>query len=232
MADELATASHLICAIGDSRTFGAGATIGHDPVGLLGKSLEAAYPNSTFAVNNQAINGTTSNHWLYASLLPPALESFRASAAALPEGTETYVQIMLGINDASGFGFGRCTLPDYLLQMQGIVDAIRAANLPGFAGVVLHTSFYAVRGGFAAELDEQCLNEVQRFNAALPTLVDGRNVFMGDVQAYERFEQQPDLLFDKLHASNEGNAMLAELWGQAYRAILSASCESPLVGAG
>ena len=220
MPQELASPSYLICAIGDSRTFGAGGTVGFDPVTTLGKVLQAKFPSSSFATNNQAINGTTANHWLHTASLPEAIAAFQASAAALPDGTAVYVQIMLGINDASGFSFGRCPLPAYLAYMQGIIETIRLAGLPGFAGIVLHTSFYAVPGGFAQEIDDLCLSEVQRFNAELPSLADGKTVWMGDQDAYALFEEHPEYMFDKLHANNLGNAALATVWAKAYESIL------------
>ena len=69
-----------------------------------------------------------------------------------------------------------------------------------------------------------------RFNAALPSLADGRNVLMGDTDAYALFEQHPELMFDKLHASNEGNAALAALWARVYERILFQAVDTVMGG--
>ena len=73
--------SVLICALGDSRTYGAGATIGVDPITLLLETLRQRYPSLRFFGNNQAVNGTSLRFWAHNATLAQALASFQQSAS-------------------------------------------------------------------------------------------------------------------------------------------------------
>ena len=126
MSQAPSSSSYLLCGIGDSRTFGAGATIGFDPLTLTATLLEQQHPSSRFLTCNRGINGTTSQHWLYATILAEALAAFQECASTHPDAL-VYVQLMLGFNDATGI-FGRFSLEAYLAHMQGIIAQIQAAT--------------------------------------------------------------------------------------------------------
>ena len=212
-----ATSSYLFCAVGDSRTVGLGSTPGHDPLTLLAKQIESRYSHVRCHIQNQAVNGTTTAFWNDETVLTHTLQAFAQKAAAVGSCT-TLVQIMLGINDAGGHA--RIPAPAYVAGMQRIIDAVCAAAIPGFAGVVMHESFYTVPGGFSPAMDQRCLDLVVAYNALLPTLKNPGRVYLGDRRAYRFFANRPELLFDKLHCSDAGNAELARLWFESYSPII------------
>jgi lysophospholipase L1-like esterase len=207
----------LICALGDSRTYGAGATVGSDPLTLLLEIFRQRHPTARFLGNNQAVNGTSLRFWAHDARLTQALASFEQSTTTMAEEREVYVQIMLGVNDASTDQ--HLSVEEYQHSLQILIERILAAQLIGFAGIVLHSSFYVVPGKFSPALDETTNALIRAYNAVLPALADEREVFLGDRRAYEYFEAESERLFDGVHADNAGNHALASLWADAYQAL-------------
>jgi lysophospholipase L1-like esterase len=209
--------SVLICALGDSRTYGAGATLGCDPMTLLIEKLRQYRPRIQFACDNQAVNGTSLRFWAQDQRLDDVFATFRQSALAITDETQVFVQVMLGVNDSCADQ--RLSADDFSRLMQQLIDRTLDANIPGFSGIVLHASYYTVPGKFSAAFDEESIELVQRYNALLPSFERQAKVLLGDLQAYEYFANRPELLYDGLHAGNDGNAALATLWAQAYENI-------------
>lgn len=230
---------YAVFCVGDSRTLGTGSSGGSDPVTLLAYMFDATVGNCFMQISNRGASGSATSHWLPGnrtytgtqgvgavnytfvpgtdSLLDTAIVAFKAVAAALPSGTKAYVQIMLGPNDANSQT--RRTVPDYVTNITAIINAIQTANIPKFAGIVLHCSHYAVPYYLTGSVYDETANQLmQQYNAALLTLVDNVTVFAGDMQAYNFFAaHSTDLLgTDGIHPGNPGYAALAKLWLSVY----------------
>lgn len=243
--------SYAVFAIGDSRTMGVNATYsaGGDPVTQLAYQLDARLGNCNWNIVNRGASGALTSHWLphnttypasgpsasmnYTftqgqSLFDTAMTAFTNALATYPTGTQVYFQIMLGANE-SIIPF-RVPVSTYVANMQTIINAIKSANIPGFAGILLHCTYYSVPIWNPASYayDEMSDNLIQQYNAALSQLVDNQYVFLGDTKAFSffaSFAQGPLglLNIDGIHPADCGYSAQATLWAKSYMDILNPS---------
>jgi lysophospholipase L1-like esterase len=250
--------SYAILAIGDSRTLGANADFssGGDPVTQLAFQLDSRLGNSNFNIINRGASGAMASHWVPGnksypgtqaggavrytfntgtdSLFDTALAAFQAAITTYPAGTQCFVQIMLGANESTLTQ--RVTPAQYTINMRAIIAGIKAANIPGFAGIILHCSYYAVPyfNPAAVSYDELSNNLMAQYNAALFQLVDNITVFMGDTKAYAFFAAFGQGAFgllgvDGVHPTDSGYSAQATLWTQAYQSLFFQSSLVPFV---
>lgn len=186
--------------IGDSITFG----INGDPVGDMGGNLE----NLGFIVTqvNNGFPGSTSQNWAQSSggpVLPETILAFQTAGVQ-------YVQLMLGTNDAPH----AIAVSDHFTYMSQVVSACLVA---GFK-VIINQPLWAVPGSDinGAIFPTNCNTLYQQYHNADLALVDNINVFAGDTNAMNWFQNNPSDLNDGVHPTAAGDVQLGVIWTQAF----------------
>lgn len=128
-----------------------------------------------------------------------------AIRAAFHAGGVTDVFLLLGSNDAvTGILRSQAT---YLANMTAIIAELTA---DGFRVHVLGI-LWAVTGS-GGPRDGRSNDLTKTYNAGLPSLCDGINVFMGDVSAYDWCAANPNLFLDGIHPNLHMRNDLVDTW--------------------
>lgn len=243
--------SYALFAIGDSRTMGINAdyTAGGDPITQLAYQLDAKLGNANWNIINRGASGAMASHWIPGnttyggtqanggtrypfttgqSLFDTAMSAFDTALAGYPAGTKVYFNIMLGANESTITQ--RVPVATYIANMQTVINGIKAHNFPGFAGIIIHCSYYSVPYWDPAHVsyDELSNYLMIQYNAAISQLVDNTTVFMGDQNAYKFFAAFAQgslglLNIDGVHPTDMGYSAQATLWAQAYLQLFGAA---------
>jgi lysophospholipase L1-like esterase len=211
----------LIGCIGDSRTQGYNGTAGSvSSVTQLPAILQPILGKYVITASNQGIGGTTTATWLLSNTLSTALAAIVTASSSFVNGDKVFVQINLGVND--GQVAYRITASQYSTNLQAMIAAIKAYNIPHFAGIVLHYTFPPDIGVISA-YDITCYQLVVQYNAVMQSLVDNVTVFLGDTSAVDYFGWNPSLMTDGLHPYTPGYGAWAAMWAKSYNSILNPS---------
>ncbi|MDO4271696.1 MAG: SGNH/GDSL hydrolase family protein [Candidatus Saccharibacteria bacterium] len=176
--------------IGDSLTFGAGAT----PAPIV----EMALIGPDYKAINQSVSGTTTRDWT-GQLLDESIEEFKSN------GVEV-VQIMLGTNDM--WDSKDITIDEAMSNMQLIIDRLRANGVKLI--IVNQIPYSGVHDD----------SKIRAYNQRLTEVSFGDDAYLGDTEAYDYFANHPEMLYDKLHMTPEGYVKLAEMWADDFRRLV------------
>ncbi|MDR3116889.1 MAG: SGNH/GDSL hydrolase family protein [Bifidobacteriaceae bacterium] len=186
----------IIGFIGDSITFG-------DPFPHSNavQSMIKTLGNKYLYIND-GINGQTTDSYKNV-FLPLALNNFQAFKIK-------NVCIMLGTNDARE---EIQTAPEqYKQNLRYIINKLK--NI-GVEKIVLNAppNFETIPGSWT----QNSRKLIQSYADVLDKIADKKEVFIGDKQAWKTFTNNPKLLYDGLHPSQEGYKILGELWASAWK---------------
>lgn len=235
--------------IGDSVTYGSGATVpsgqgpgtpgATDAVGWVKYWLERVTVASgkRIGVDNRAVAGATTADWA----VPNAGYYFNAVSGWPHMGTGfqashcSVIMVMLGVNDSrDNFAFSPAKYAENLRALAANVKH----DMPG-AKLILNAPIWydgaRAAGTIGSGYSPAAAGRLDGYIAALRQLADNKTVFLGDVEAYERFKaaartggplplQGPD----GLHPTDAGYRVLGRLWFDALRKVLDLPEPQPL----
>ena len=166
------------------------------------------------SVYDAAYPGTSTTHW-WESRQSEGKQMGYAYQRALQLWQDTgvtYVAIMLGSNNV---GAADSSAEKYAQDMAGLIGDLTRR---GYKVILMQIGIRLDASG--GTTPEQKLALIQQYNAVLPTLVDNKNVFLGDTNVFEwQWEHQETLRLDHIHQKDEGCIALSEFHSQAIEDI-------------
>lgn len=182
--------------IGNSITYGQGATSGKDAVTVATKILSKAFGQRTIISINRGISGSATTDWLEGSTNLNNAKSAIATAVAANPGAKVVCSIMLGDNDAQSVHL--TSADDYKDNIEEISDSLIADGHI----TILHAPTY-FPSGTAGNTPETC-DLLREYAGKLDLLVNNINRFKGTRDSYGYFANNLDELSDGIHLTDTG----------------------------
>lgn len=190
-----------VCFVGDSITYGSGATSGKDAPTQCCAILTKTYKHRVVSFSNLGVVGTTTTDWSQTVNINSIISNCTTNSL-------TYVHLMLGANDATQ-GISAAT---YLTNLQTLTAGLISAGLK----VILSYPAYVPDNPGASSSNPARAGRLYSYLAVIDSLINHTTILRGDTLSHAYFMATYATEYvDELHPNDTGALSLGTMWARA-----------------